>query len=156
MIEGDLIVYGTEYLSDGQVITYIAGHKDIEFIPYEKKHKNNKDNGAFFKYINLTDIDLTRYGIYKNIDKENYNDTCLIDALRIALVSEERLEILKFKVKDRKIPKSDLEEIANIIKRKIIEIKYLKLFFRNYKSKQILFTFESCKGPHNLMIHKFF
>jgi hypothetical protein len=120
LIQKDMIIVEEETKSDGEIITSIRKQSNIEFIPYEKKHKNNKDNGAFFKYVNLTDIDLTRYGIYKQIDNQNYNDTCLIYALKNALVSDEILERLKFKVKDRKIPKSDLEEIANIIQRKII------------------------------------
>lgn len=37
--------------------------------------------GSFFKYINLSGIDLTRYQIYDKIDSNNYNDNCFVYAV---------------------------------------------------------------------------
>lgn len=120
LIKKNMIVTQEGISSDGEVITSIKENKNIEFIPYEKKHKNIKNQGAFFKYINLTDIDFTRYGIYDNIENENYKNTCLIIALKNGGLEDDKIEKLKFEVKNRIIPKCDLEKICNIIESKII------------------------------------
>ena len=103
-----------EFLADFKVVDYY----DIEYV--EKKHKNSTKNGAFFKYINMTKFDFSRYGIFNNIDANNYNDTCLVDALRNGGLSEEKLEQVKLMVKNRNIPNKDIKAIAELIKCKII------------------------------------
>jgi hypothetical protein len=101
---------------------FIEEYEDLQYIELErqeKKHQNWLGSGAFFKYLNLTKFDLKRYGIFKTINADNYNDNCLIDALRAGGLSEEKLELVKHVVKDRNIPHKDLKQIADIIKCKI-------------------------------------
>jgi len=120
LVSENMIQTQAETNSDGEVITSIVKNEKIEFIPFTPKSKNLKLKGAFFKYINLTDLDLTRYGIYQEIDEENYYDTCLIYALKMAGIDDYKLECLKHKVKNRLIPKCDIELICDIIETKII------------------------------------
>lgn len=106
-----------EFIEEYEELSYI----DLERV--QKKHKNWLGSGAFFKYLNLTKFKLDRYGIFKTIKAENYNDTCLIDALRAGGLSDEKLELVKQVVKNRNVPHKDLKQIAHLIK--------CKLFIRN-------------------------
>ena len=106
--------------SDGELIQQLKDVSEIKFIPFVKTNKNKKDKGAFFKYVNLTDIDFTRYGIFSEVDKSNYEDTCLIYALRMGGLEEDKIEKLKLMVKNRIIPKSDFEKLCEVIQSKII------------------------------------
>ena len=75
----------------------------------------SKKNFGFFPYTLKPNIDLNleRYGVFKQIDKNNYNDNCLINALSICEnIPKEVVDKLKFKVKSLYIPKKDLKTIA--------------------------------------------
>ena len=45
------------------------------------KHKT-RQGGAFFKYLNLSNLDLEKYGLFKYIDRNNYKHNCLHLALK--------------------------------------------------------------------------
>lgn len=96
----------------------LTEYYDFEYV--ENKHKNKTKNGAFFKYLNMTKFNFSRYGIFKKIDANNYNETCLVVALRNGGLSEEKLEQVKIMVKNRNIPNKDIKAIAELIKCKII------------------------------------
>ncbi len=66
----------------------------------------------FFKYHNKTNIDLTRCGIWSETTPENYDDTCLIVALRNSGLSVKKEEIIKRMIKNRNVPFSDLPKIC--------------------------------------------
>lgn len=83
----------------------------------------DKQQGAFFKYDNKTTFDLSRYGIF-NDETRNYDDTCLIYALKMAGLEQDKLDIIKFYVKNRVIPVSDLNKICDRLKIQII-LKYI-------------------------------
>jgi len=106
--------------SDAEFIEEYEDLNYIELKKVEKKHKYNFANDAFFKYLNLTKFNLNRYGIFSSIKVENYNDTCLIDALRAGGLSEKKLELVKHVVKDRNVPHKDLKEISKHIECKLI------------------------------------
>jgi hypothetical protein len=117
----DYLVYEVdENKSDGDLIVNLENVSEIKFVPFVPDNKYKKDKGAFFKYVNLTDIDFTRYGIFIEIDKKNYEDTCLIYALRMGGLEEDKIEKIKLMVKNRIIPKSDFEKLCEVIQSKII------------------------------------
>ena len=99
--------------SDGKVITETNIATSVGVSPLEPKHKNKKDNGKFFKYHNKTDINLTRCGIWSSTVPSNYDDTCLIVALRNGGLSVKKEEIIKRMLKNRQIPICDLPKICN-------------------------------------------
>ena len=80
--------------------------------------------GGFFKYLNITDFDLDRYGVHKEIRRENYNENCLYMALKNGGMNEIKLEKLKLFVMNRIVPKCKLNEIG---KKLDIYIKLLRL-----------------------------
>jgi len=77
------------------------------------KYKNKKDINGFFKYHNKTDIDLTRYCIWKETVPANYDDTCLVLALINGGLSVKKQEIIKRMIKNRSIPLCDIQKICD-------------------------------------------
>ena len=96
-----------------------------------KPRKNKQKNGAYFKYENTTNEDLTRYQIYKKDDKQD-SENCLIHVLKTYNISDDKInEIKKFMIGGEHIKKSDLYHIANIID------KNINLYYYDEKIKKI-------------------
>ena len=80
--------------------------------------ENELPYGGYFKYThkfddkNLISI-LKRYGIFRTVKAENYNNNCLFEALEYGGYPEEKLEDLRVQMKTRDIPKKRLKEIAD-------------------------------------------
>jgi hypothetical protein len=70
--------------------------------------------GAMFPYLLLDDgLDLKKYGVYSNVDSENYNENCLIQSLKNSgELKENQIEKIKVMLKTREIPKRKLKQIA--------------------------------------------
>ena len=108
------LVVETAYTeSDGRVVTELVSASSITLKPLEPKYKNKKSPNAFFKYHNKTDINLTRCGIWSSTVPSNYDDTCLVLALRNGGLSVKKEEIIKRMIKNRCIPICDLPKICN-------------------------------------------
>jgi len=99
--------------SDGRISVMIMEASSVTVKPLEKKHKNKKDPNAFFKYHNKTNIDLSRCGIWSETVPSNYDDTCLVLALKNGGLSIKKQEIVKRLIKNRCIPLCDLPVICN-------------------------------------------
>mgnify|MGYP003132802193 CR=1 FL=1 len=84
--------------------------KPVDFLKDGKPKEN--PNGGFFKYLNKTHFDLSRYGIYKEVNPKHYNDNCLVKALKFGGLDEDRLNELKSFVVNRYIPMCKLKEVA--------------------------------------------
>jgi hypothetical protein len=108
-----LVIDSATIESDGLVVNEIIRANSITIAPINKKHKNKKDRNAFFKYHNKTNIDLSRCGIWKETVLSNYDDTCLVVALRNGGLSVKKQEIIKRMIKNRCIPLCDLQKICN-------------------------------------------
>jgi hypothetical protein len=78
------------------------------------------DDAEFFPYYHKTHLNLSRYQIFKGKNDFNYDDNCFIYALKMANIKQTTLDLLKTKVKNRSVPVSVMEEIADIIQCKII------------------------------------
>ena len=99
--------------SDGRVVTQLVEASSVSVKPLEKKNKNRRDANAFFKYHNKTNIDLTRCGIWSETVPANYDETCLVVALKNGGLSIKKQEIIKRMIKNRCIPLCDLQKICN-------------------------------------------
>jgi hypothetical protein len=75
---------------------------------------NQRNEGAFFKYLNKTKYDLSRYGIFIK-GKEEYTENCLISAFKFGGMSEEKLTIIKQFINNKYIPISAFDEICKKI-----------------------------------------
>jgi len=146
------MIQQVEHTSFGEIISSVLKRDSIEFRPVREYKSEGfidddeipikkKRSGAFFKHLNLTNIDLTRYGIYNNIEKENYSDNCLIYALKMGGMNEIKLNQSRMIIKERNFPKCKLEDLCNELKIKIIvktddtkhQDKYGKDYDEEYK-----------------------
>ncbi len=71
-----------------------------------------KPAGAFFKFYNKTHFDFSKYGIYQEGQKANYNDNCLYLALKYGGMSAKKLEHFELTAHTRSIPRTMLEKIC--------------------------------------------
>ena len=117
--------------SDAELFRYIAEIEEVKVILKSKEYKK-RIGGAFFKYLNNTDLDLKKYQIYKNDDKKEYDDNCLIYSLKMGGLESNKIDHLKTYCKNREIPKTDLKHICKqleiIIKLKSENRKEIETF----------------------------
>ena len=114
-IENNLVQREETTESDGEIFIHLNQAETFSLKIVERVHKNQNHNGAFFKYMNKTDIDLTRQGIFNTFEPKNYIDNCLVYALQQAGVAEEKLDKIRLIVKNRNIPLKDFKQICETI-----------------------------------------
>ena len=69
--------------------------------------------GSFFPYVNLSDIDLSSFQIFKTIERKNYRDNCFVFAcIQSGVFSDDEITHLRFFVQTRSIPNNKIIEIA--------------------------------------------
>ena len=107
--------------SDAELVTITGLYKSItlkviEPDPSKDKNKRitgkSRPAGGFFKYINTTKLNFSTYGVFNEIDSNNYNDNCLYIACELAGMPEHQLQMLKIFVMNRIVPKCKLKEIC--------------------------------------------
>ena len=107
----------------------LQGVQALQVVIYQNKHNIQKE-GAYFKYENTTNIDLSKYQIYQNT-QEKSRENCLIHVLRLYDISEQSInEVMKLMVGGLYIKKTSLKYIAEIIK------KTIRLYTYNDKRNQ--------------------
>jgi hypothetical protein len=92
--------------------------------------------GGFFRYLNKSDVDLTRYQIIRcEEEKDILNEHCIIYALEKCGIREEILNKIKLSFNPSShFPKKNLYELADIIQKRIVLSFYQK---RGKMKKQI-------------------
>lgn len=108
--------YSTSSESDAVMDLIIDKITNIRVSEYKGKKKQRPDNdGRFFNYINTTDIDLSRYQIYKKVPNGNL-EHCLIHTLKLHklyTVDEDYTQKeLYNSIKGGYFKKTDLKKIA--------------------------------------------
>lgn len=106
--------------------TFIKGVDSISVNTLSASNFNNKD-GGFFRYINTTNEDLTRYQIIRETDnQEILKKHCLIHTLELYGIKEDLLNIITLAYDHPNVnyPMSQLIKVANIIQKRIIIHKY--------------------------------
>ena len=71
-----------------------------------------RSTGGFFKHINLTHFDLSRYGVYQKEEDIECEDNCLFTALKHAGFPENQLDDLRITLRTRDIPEYRLKEVC--------------------------------------------
>lgn len=104
---------------------------DVNRIDFEFREfaKGKRHVGAFFPYYNLSDIDLTGYGIYRK--NEVVNESCLLTAFKTSgILSDDQLSLLRTQLRTKLVPKEELKYISELFK---IHIN-CKIHYANSKS----------------------
>ena len=121
----DVLEYLLEYndfnLSDSNdvLVFNINDYKQItfEFIDFKK---GKRITAAFFPYYNISDIDLSSYGIYHKDERAN-PESCLITAFRSSgILDENEMNLLTSFIKTKSVPREELKNIAETFKTHII------------------------------------
>jgi hypothetical protein len=138
IIESDVIRKIGVNFSDTELITEIKNIDEIVIKKYTKTENTyNTNAGAFFKYINNTIYDLTRYAIFNEFNVKNYKDNCFIYALKQYGYKDNELVELKQMLKNyRNLPVNQLERVCDVLQ---IQIKLrthiksnIRTFGKNY------------------------
>ena len=104
--------------------------------------KDSIKAGGFFPYINkLSNFDLSQYGVYNEINYDNYKNNCLIDALvNSSKFNNEQLNLIKSSIYIRVISLDYIQKICDLmncnITIRIPEEDTNKTNAKVYKSKQ--------------------
>lgn len=104
---------------------YTVSFTKLEVSIIEKKTKTDQDV-HFFNKINTSPFDLTRYQIITSKEElPIIKEHCFIHGLRLAGVENELLNEIKLRIKNNYLKISEYKNIAHLIKRQIINHKYL-------------------------------
>lgn len=107
------------------------------------KSKRQRVTGSYFPYYHNTDLDLSKYQIYKE-DDEVDTTPCLIYCMQMAKLPKEVIQSAKLKIKHSSVALIDMEEIATHLDIKIrVLIMYskrseYKVYNTNKKAKYSL------------------
>jgi hypothetical protein len=97
--------------SDKLIIQEIMDLKHITLIPFDKK--KDKNQGGFFKYYNLTAIDLTDFQIY-DYKQDVYTENCFVYALKEStLLTDEEINSIRFMCYGMYVPCNKITEVCD-------------------------------------------
>ena len=117
-----------------------SAKKDIKIKKLEKQisKQKTKRKGGFFNYLNKTNIDLTRYGIYTDFNEENYNLKCLTYALEMGGMDKTKINMLHYQsqYEPEKTPANKLNIICDLLQIKILlkddKDPHLRVYGKDY------------------------
>ena len=97
--------------SDKDILQEMTNLEQITVLPFNKKKDTNQ--GGFFGYYNLTEIDLKDFQIYKKQPK-NYDENCFVYALiQSGLLNTTEINSIKFMCAGLYVPTNKLKEVAD-------------------------------------------
>ena len=103
--------------SDAEVIDLLDIEDEVEIFVIDKN--KTRAGGAFFPYLNNTLFNFDKYGVFKNVDNNNYKHNCLYLALEAGGLSDIKLQQLILTLRNRTIHKCDLENVCDALQIKI-------------------------------------
>ena len=100
-------------VSDAETWTAIIQEQEVEIFVVNKNR--TRSGGSFFPYLNKMIFDLSKYGIFKSVDKNNYKHNCLYLALQAGGLSDVKLQELILTLRNRHIHKCDLSNVCDTL-----------------------------------------
>jgi hypothetical protein len=126
ILKDGFITFTARTHTSGEMARIIAmGIVRMELIKVSEKslfeNKGISKSGNYFKYINESNIDLTRYQIIRTNDNQDLiNENCLMYALKVLNIDEALIQSVKTRIKKGAyVAKSNLPTIGDIIKKNI-------------------------------------
>ena len=125
----NFVTYEETTESDGAVVAQLINNPilNIDYVEPVSKYEYG-GNGAFFRYYNHTDFDLRPYGIYKTKWElfDEVDKICLVKALRMGGLNDEKYTMLKTMVKDANIPMTQIHKICDTLQIKITVKRFVE------------------------------
>ena len=91
------------------------------------RQHNRRVHAGFFPFINTSETDLSRYGIYTSLNDPRITEPCIITALKSSnIFTDNELNQIEDMVKVRYFPQSELKHIHELFK--------VNIYIRHYKS----------------------
>ena len=103
--------------SDKEVVDLINVEQEVGLFTVEKN--KTISGGSFFPYLNIIIFDLSKYGIFNSVDRNDYKHNCLYLALQAGGLSDIKLQELILTLRDRHIHKCDLFNLSNALETNI-------------------------------------
>ena len=110
-------VPASKTVSDTEVEELLDIGTEVEIFVVDKN--KTRAGGAFFKYLNLTLFDLDKYGLFKDVDRNNYNHNCLYLAFKAGGLSCVKLQHLILTLRNRTVHKCDLTNVCHVLETNI-------------------------------------
>ena len=83
-------VSASNAVRDAEVVELFDIETEVETFVVDKN--KTRQGGALFKYLNLANFDLAKYGLFKSIDRNKYKHNCLYLALKAGGLSDIKLQ----------------------------------------------------------------
>ena len=112
--------------SDKEVVDLINIEQKAELFTVEKN--KTRAGGSFFPYLNIIIFDLSKYGIFKSVDRNNYEYNCLYLASQAGGLSDVKLQELILTLRNRHIHAIYL--ICVILWKSILHLFQLEMMVR--------------------------
>jgi hypothetical protein len=111
-------------------------YAQIDFVFKEPKHGRQVAAG-FYPFVNVSDVDLSRYGIYREDEIERAIEPCLITAFRSSnILNKDEMNQLTEMINTREFPQIYLRNIAEHFKINI----YVRKYHSDGKSSHVEFN----------------
>ena len=125
--------------SDKEVVDLVNVEQEVELFTVEKN--KTRAGGSFFPYHNITIFDLSKSGMFKSVDRNNYKHNCLHLALQAGGLSDIKLQELILTLRNRHIHKCNLSNLCNTL-----EIDNELISIRNDGKKNVVDHYP--QSPH--------
>ena len=118
--------------SDAEISGLLEQETEVLITVVKQWRNITRAGGAFFKYLNLANFDLSKYGLFETTDRNNSKHSCLFLALEAGGVSDVKLQQLILTLRNRTIHKCDLSNVCNVLE---INIELISLRDDNEKCR---------------------
>ena len=110
-VAGDL--EGSEFVDGDAVGSREAGGEGEDELAPAPVPRRRRNVGSLWRYINKTDVDLSRYGIFNKFDSTNYRYSCFVYALQQSgKFTPEEIDLINDSINTRAFPANYGEKSA--------------------------------------------
>ncbi|MBR4625674.1 MAG: hypothetical protein IKO56_09095 [Alphaproteobacteria bacterium] len=123
-------------------------YKKVTF-NFVQPHTNRHVRAGFFPFINTTTDDLSRYGIYTNINDERITEPCILTAFKASNVfTDNEINEIDDMIRVKNFPQAELKNISKSFKINI----YVRHYKQNNQTSHVEFADKSYTRSLKLMI----
>lgn len=98
--------------SEDELLFTVVGVKTIKF-DFVTPQKGGRINPGYFPFLNKSNIDLSKYGIFTELEDKRRRKPCILQAIKSSnILTTDQYKLLKSFVKTRTMPQTELKRIA--------------------------------------------